>query len=306
MSGNPQLKKLIDDFHRQQPIRAGSLIITVYGDVIAPRGGTVWLGSLISFLEPLGLSDRLVRTTISRLSKDSWLSATQIGRKSYYSLTDSGRRRFQNATPRIYAGPLIDWDGSWCLVILPQHLKQKRDAARKELGWLGFGTVSSGLMAHPLPDFPALKQTLELLDIHEDVILLTKARHDMTSGRALETLVHECWDLEELGQLYQDFLSRYRPVYHALRKGPLPRDEECALLRILMIHEYRKILLKDPLLPTQLLPAHWEGTAAHQLCRNIYRLLLSASEQYFSATLETADGPLPAPGAEFFRRFGGI
>ncbi|MGA4495893.1 hypothetical protein ACPA0G_18185, partial [Vreelandella venusta] len=31
---------LIDGFQKRRPIRAGSLIITVYGDSIVPRGGT--------------------------------------------------------------------------------------------------------------------------------------------------------------------------------------------------------------------------------------------------------------------------
>ncbi|MFC7048843.1 phenylacetic acid degradation operon negative regulatory protein PaaX [Emcibacter nanhaiensis] len=306
MSSSSQLKKLIKEFQQRQPIRAGSLIMTVYGDAIAPRGGTVWLGSLINFLKPLGLNDRLVRTTISRLSKDNWLTPNQVGRKSYYSLTATGRKRFQSATPRIYAGPQTDWDGTWCLVFLPGHLRQKKDTLRRELGWLGFGNLAAGLLAHPNPDMEALKQTLEMNDVHDEAIILNKARHNLTSGKALEKLVHECWDLADLGDHYHEFLTRYRPVYKSLKESPLSSDEECALLRVLMIHDYRKILLRDPLLPTGLLPTQWEGTSAHQLCRNIYLLLLDGSERYFSENLETADGPLPAPSAIFYQRFGGL
>ena len=65
--------RLVDQFQAQRPLRSGSLIITVYGDAIAPRGGTTWLGSLIALLEPFGLNPRLVRTSVFRLAKDVWL-----------------------------------------------------------------------------------------------------------------------------------------------------------------------------------------------------------------------------------------
>ncbi len=77
-------------------------------------------------------------------------------------------------------------------------------------------------------------------------------------------------------------------------------------MRTLLIHEYRKITLRDPHLPLELLPANWSGTAAYTLCRNLYSRVQPASEQFLSAALETADGPLPEPTPQFFERFGGL
>jgi len=40
----PLMKKteaLLTQFHRQRPVRAGSLLITILGDSIAPRGGQI-------------------------------------------------------------------------------------------------------------------------------------------------------------------------------------------------------------------------------------------------------------------------
>jgi len=47
-------KNLVDEFQSKPTLRAGSLITTVFGDAIAPRGGTVWLGSLITAMEEFG------------------------------------------------------------------------------------------------------------------------------------------------------------------------------------------------------------------------------------------------------------
>ena len=62
---------------RQPTLRAKSLVMTVFGDAIAPRGGSVWLGSLISLLDPLGISERLVRTSVFRLTEEGWLEASR-------------------------------------------------------------------------------------------------------------------------------------------------------------------------------------------------------------------------------------
>ena len=55
----------VEDFLRDHPVRANSLIITIYGDSIAPHGGSVWLGSFINLVKPLGINDRLVRTSVA-------------------------------------------------------------------------------------------------------------------------------------------------------------------------------------------------------------------------------------------------
>ena len=101
--------KLVTEFRSQRPMRAGSLVVTVFGDAIAPHGGTVWLGSLIKALDGFGINQRLVRTSVFRLVKDGWLTADQIGRRSYYSLTENGRRRFLEASRRIYSEPRQQW-----------------------------------------------------------------------------------------------------------------------------------------------------------------------------------------------------
>jgi phenylacetic acid degradation operon negative regulatory protein len=77
-------------------------------------------------------------------------------------------------------------------------------------------------------------------------------------------------------------------------------------VRTLLIQEYRKVLLRDPLLPVELLPPGWHGASAYQLCRNLYRAVFARSEEYLSTAMETESGPLPPPAPEFFARFGGL
>jgi len=300
------IDELVEEFKSQRPIRGGSLIITIYGDAISPRGGTVWLGSLIKLLEPLGLNQRLVRTSIFRLTKEGWLTSTQVGRRSYYSLTDTGRRRFESAFRRIYAELYPEWDGKWDMVITTQLDVELRKVVKKELEWLGFGNIAPGVMAHPMADMVDVSTTLQDLCVNNEVIHMESQLIGTQTSTPLKELVHECWNLQQLAEDYQTFLERFRPIFRALEGAKTLDPEQCFQLRTLMIHHYRRVLLRDPQLPEKLLPAEWAGTSARILARNIYRLVHVKAEEYLSVTQETADGPLPEPAPRFYKRFGGL
>src|SRR5450755_4492623 len=95
--------ELVARFRRQRPLRGGSLIVTLFGDSIMPRGGAVALGNLIALAAPFGLNERLVRTAAARLAKDGWLEGRRAGKRSEYHLSHDGRERFAEATRRIYS-----------------------------------------------------------------------------------------------------------------------------------------------------------------------------------------------------------
>lgn len=60
-------------------MRSTSLIITLFGDTVSPHGRTIWLGSLVQALAPIGVNERLVRTSVFRLVKEGWLEADRVG-----------------------------------------------------------------------------------------------------------------------------------------------------------------------------------------------------------------------------------
>ena len=71
-----------------------------------------------------------------------------------------------------------------------------------------------------------------------------------------------------------------------------------------MIHDFRRLLLRDPELPAVLLPAKWPGQKARDLCRDLYQRLLPASEGYLDQHLQLADGEVPAASEQLGLRFG--
>ncbi len=297
---------LIAEFQSRPTIRAGSLITTVFGDAIAPRGGAVWIGSLIAVMAEFGISERLVRTSVFRLSADGWFESQSVGRRSYYGLTPDGVERFDHATQRIYGEPRQRWSGDWCLVLLSGVTPVHRDNLRKELGWLGFGAISSNVMAHPAPDDQELHTLLERRELEADVVVLTGRSAGGQQDQKLRSLAQKSWDLDDINQRYAEFLERFRPVFAAVKRSKTLDARRAFQIRTLLIQEYRKIMLRDPLLPRDLLPKDWQGLPAYQLCRNLYRGIHAAADDYLGAMMETVDGPLPPPAPEFYDRFGGL
>ena len=294
---------LVARFRRQQPLRGGSLLVTILGDAIAPRGGVIALGSLIELARPFGITDRHVRTAIGRLANEQWVASQRSGRVSFYRLTNHGRARFAEATQRIYGAAPAEWNGEWTLVIFPRTSRSARDGLREELSWLGFGQLTSGVFAHPTHREDTVRTRVAELESAGEVIVLQRAVVAQASDRQL---VQMGWDLGELARRYRRFIEMFAPLDEVLTRTIGADGETAFVLRTLLVHEYRKIHLRDPQLPASLLPQSWAGADAHELCRNLYAKVFAASEEFLSRRVQTLDGALPPPAAEVFARFGGL
>ena len=304
MKAETACQELIAEYSSRPTLRSGSLITTVFGDSIAPRGGKLWLGSLIKVMADFGISERLVRTSVFRLARDGWLQSEQVGRRSYYSLSEAGREQFDQATHRIYGSAVTEWDGRWCLLLLSGLDTADKDSVRKECGWLGFGAMSANVLAHPAPDLKDLDVTLLRLGVTEQLVVLEGQTVRNESG--MRRLAHASWNLEDLDTRYGEFVAMFRPIVRALADDSQLSEKTAFMIQTLLIQEYRKILLRDPLLPDELLPSDWQGKAAYQLCRNLYLATYEAADRYLTETVDTADGPLPPPTKIFLSRFGGL
>src|SRR6266702_4389482 len=259
------LARIIDQLKRE-PSRTGSIIITVFGDAIVPRGGSVWLGTLLKFFETLEIDSSVERTAMSRLTADGWFERSKVGRNSFYRLVRRERQTFDIATRHIYGAPASDWTGRFELVLIGNT--GDRDAAREALKNAGFGSPLPGVWVAPsgapIPEEAARAIRLEV-----------SAEDD--SGRRL---LSESWPLHRTADAYQKFMKTFEPLHGWIIGGERLADADAFTARILLIHYYRRVVLRDPLLPTALLPADWPGQAARRLCGEIYRGLLGASEQW--------------------------
>jgi phenylacetic acid degradation operon negative regulatory protein len=291
---------------KADPPRARSLIVTVWGDALAPHGGTVWLAGLIRLMAPFGINERLVRTSVFRLTQDGWLNAATYGRLSRYRLTREGMRRFDDAHRRIYARPDDDWSDGWELVLADAVPPARRAALREELLWSGFGALGPTVFLRPTQSTRALPAVLDASGVAEHVLVGTA--RDIPGRRPLTAAVATAWDLTMLAADYRRFLQRFGAVidrFRAAREGAHD-PQQCFVVRTLLIHAYRRVLLRDPLLPAALLPLDWPGAAAYALCRDFYRLTHRCAERHLAATLASTHEDFPPADATFYERFGGL
>ncbi|MFC3107207.1 phenylacetic acid degradation operon negative regulatory protein PaaX [Undibacterium arcticum] len=314
---NPPLQNWLQQLMSSDPLRAKSLVTTVFGDAIAPHGGAVWLGSLIELLAPFGISDRLVRTSVFRLAEEDWLQASREGRRSSYTITAPALRRFERAFRRIYAPLHRSWDGNWTLAFAAggNLNAAERGALRKELVWEGFCLIAPGVFGHPSGDPEALEDILQRLNVQGKLFVCSASELANVSARPLRELVEHGWELDGVVQGYQRFIAQFAPLRDLLdlldaqQTAAASAQLEPALafmLRTLLIHAFRRVQLHDPQLPLALLPAAWPGTSAYELCRDLYQRTHAAAEQYLVATLQREDQHAAEAAPFFYQRFGGL
>jgi phenylacetic acid degradation operon negative regulatory protein len=282
------LARIIEHLKRE-PSRTGSIVITLFGDAIVPRGGEVWLGTLLEFFKVLEIDSGVVRTAMSRLAADGWLERDKVGRNSFYRLARKGRQTFDAAVTHVYNPQVAGWTGRFELLLITDGAD--RDASRQALKDAGFGSPLPGVWVAPsgVPVPVEAKGAIRLEVSAED-----------DSGRRL---LRESWPLDRTADAYLKFMKTFEPLRGWIGRGEPLSDSDAFTARILLIHHYRRVVLRDPLLPTALLPGDWPGRAARQLCAEIYRGLLGASEQWLDQHGSNAAGPLPAAGQALTKRF---
>lgn len=296
---------LIRTFSETRPIHANTLLLSVYGDTVCPHGGTIWLGSLIKLVEPLGIQQRLVRTSVFRLSEKGILQSRQVGRRSYYTLTGRGVRQFSSASKRIYSHSTPQWDGSWRLVMtsLADLTQEERDMLRKELQWLGFQRMVPGIFAHPNADTDVVEKMVDDLGFTDKVVILKASASSPDRVPVANTLITHCFDVSALDEEYQQFIDTFAPILAAAQEAEQLDPETCFLVRTLLIHQFRRILLKEPELPDALLPEDALSYRARRMTEALYRLIREAADVHFMAVAEAEEGAFGEPTGEYYRRF---
>lgn len=290
-----------------EPLRAKSLLMTLFGDAVAPHGGSIWLGSLIELMAPFGVSDRLVRTSVFRLTEEGWLAPSRNGRRSAYAITDDALKRFGLAYRRVYAPLEPAWDGRWVLLFATHAdiAPSKRTLFRKQLAWEGFGMISPGVYAHPAPDEDAVRNLLERFGLQQQLFVASATDLPGAAGKPLSAAVGETWALDEVRDGYLRFIDRFAPLLPLLVDGDIG-PEQAFVARTLLIHAFRRVQLHDPKLPSRLLPDAWPGNESYALCREIYRQVYEAAEAYLMAALQREDDSAAAAEPDFYERFGGL
>ncbi|MGZ8288100.1 MAG: phenylacetic acid degradation operon negative regulatory protein PaaX [Telluria sp.] len=296
----------ISHFLASDPPRSKSLVMTIFGDSIVPHGGAIWLGSLIGLLEPFGVNDRALRTSVFRLAQEGWLGAHRDGRRSSYAILPEALPRFERAYRRIYDVPVVNWDGKWTLLMAgPDGLDApNRALVRKQLLWEGYAMIGTGVFGHPAGDAFVLDEMLVRAGVRDKLFVFSAGELPQVASRPLRELVDEAWDLSDVAAGYRHFIEEFAPLQALLSERVEP--EQAFVIRTLLIHAYRRVQLHDPMLPVELLPQPWPGVEAYEVARALYLATYRAAEDHIMATLRRESAEAKPAEESFYQRFGGL
>ncbi len=289
------VSSLLHGIDQRRTLRVPELLMSIYTDVISVHGSGVWPGSLVRVLAPLDIGEQAVRTGLHRLAAAGRLSVSRVGRRSYYALAPAARAAVTAESGRLYERPREPaWDGRWTLV-----LAASAEAGRQLIS-RGYVRLQAHLYVHPLPE-QALPEAL----LRDSGVILWEAECPPVGTRNLYHRLWGAWKIEVLAEDYRQLLRGARRVARVVRHRP-PGTAACFQLRLLLIHEYRRIRMRDPGLPQRLMPARWSGAAVQQLIPELYQALSSGSLSYVRENLEFAKTDRSGPDPAYFKRFGGL
>lgn len=242
--------------------RVWSLIVTVFGDLAFREGDRVSTQVLARITEPIGIKPEALRVALHRLRKDGWIDSQRVGRGSTYHLTAHGSQQTHAAAPRIYgrtnpavqewalftAGP-GDSASQSALDALAATQQMIRITATSAFGPSGTGAAPKNLLVSSV-DISRAPVWLQSLACPEDTCAA-----------------------------YTNLLKMFRDVERALPDNLTAL--ETATLRVLIVHSWRRVLLRHPDLPDMLFP---KGCPAIS-CRDLTMGLLNRLPRPDLATL---------------------
>ena len=163
---------------------------------------------------------------------------------------------------------------------VPETERQKRHMLRSRLSALGFGTAAAGVWVAPAHLYDDTRRALERLRLTDYVDLF---RSDYLAFGDLHAAVRTWWDLDELRELYDEFLQAHRPVLAQWRRRRGADDAQAFADYVRSLTQWRRLPYLDPGLPAELLPRHWHGRQAGDLLFALQDVLAEPAARHVHA-----------------------
>ena len=221
--------------------RVWSLMVSLFGDLAQGQGDAIDGPVLSQIMAALDVRPEANRVALHRLRNDGWLQSAKAGRISQHSLTPMGRRESAAASPRIYAPP-PDLSEDWQLALCETGGAETEAAMRAA----GFIPVMPRGFAGPRHARPL-----------EDCACLPGSEAPDWLRRAVEP--------SALEDDYTALLEALQKLEVALPPAAALSALDVAVLRCLIVHNWRRLVLKHPAPPGGLIRPDWPGYRCHLL-----------------------------------------
>jgi phenylacetic acid degradation operon negative regulatory protein len=255
---------------------ARSVLLTVLGEYVLPRGDGVWQETLVAALGALGIGPQAARQALARSVREGWLESERHGRRARVRLSAATADLLRSGAERIYSfGEPWEWDGQWLMLVLrvPEARREVRHQLRTQLAWAGLGSLGGGVWLTPHLDREA---ELEALVREEPAAEVVSFHGRIGSLGDPRKVAEEAWDLDKVSEHYERFIARFG---RARPSSP----EACFRAQTELVHEWRRFPFLDPDLPADLLQRQLPRRRAHELFRERHERWAGPARVYFES-----------------------
>lgn len=284
------LDQLITKLHNGGRLRVWSIIVTVFGDMIMPRGGTVGLSTLQTITDRLAIEPGALRTAMSRLTKDGWVSRSRHGRNSFYHLTPNGIAEIDAASTRIYAGAPRPAGERWLLFLGEGRSGAERLRLDERMDQLGFISLQHG--AYLWTDIRAAPS----IDAGEFMVMAGEVR-------AVPVWLQTQMGPADLAEGYRQLMTDFTGLADGLAAGEALSPLDAMAARCLLVHGWRRLILRQIDGPIELFPSDWPGEITRRFVGDLYAQLIPASEAWLEGQAMWPTGTLPSVEPRLEGRF---
>lgn len=240
---HPVHRDLVQCLTEDTPPRVWSLLVTIFGDLAQAPGAQISGRALSVLCDAIGIKPAALRVALHRLRKDGWIESHRAGRHGFHTLTAMGRAQSAAATPHIYGQPSPGED-AWLTVALRS----------------GAGGDSSSDTVWVAPNVGVSATRCDRADTLSTRLEPSNSLPDWMSDKICSP------DMVRHAALFADRLDACIGLLSG-RAAVSPLD--IAVLRILVVHGWRRIVLKVPGLPAHVFPEGWAGERCRARVRQI-------------------------------------
>lgn len=191
----------------------------------------------------------------------------------YYRLTSEGQKKIQRDFPLMTMQKRV-WDKKWRMVLfdIEETNKRIRERLRNKLRELGFGMLQKSVFISPYNVAQDFVEFVESLDLSEFIYVIQSS--DILSGN-VKSLAGKVWKLDKLNDEYKEIIKKIEENAlitisdrHKKINTKINVQEKIKMIREVR-QKYLELIMKDPLLPKELLPGNWTGEKVRDLIKKL-------------------------------------
>jgi phenylacetic acid degradation operon negative regulatory protein len=226
--------------------------------------------SLVGTADLLGVAPGTARVAMSRMVAAGELEATEDG----YRLVGPALLARQARQDLSRLGPDDQWDGTWHTSVVTPEARStaERTGLRAAMAALRFAELREGVWLRPANLPPGILTGAEAVAADQCLALTSTVDDPIALAAGL-------WDLDGWAHTATGLLADLDRLHRRLAE-----DDHAALAEGFVVSaEVLRHLQADPLLPTDLLPAHWPGDALrarHRAYDHAFKRALAAWQRH--------------------------